>query len=74
MLIEQAENHLFLCGYFQSHLWLVGAREGQEDGTRDCKRTLAAITKLWDCLLLTLTRHTPCVKKCEDEHYISLSF
>lgn len=38
------ENHLFLYGCFQSHLWLAGAREGQDDGTRGCKRTLAATT------------------------------
>lgn len=44
LLIKEVENHLFFYGYFQFHLKLAGAREGQDDGTRGCKRTLATIT------------------------------
>lgn len=42
--IKQVGKHLFLYGHFQSYLWLAGAREGHNDGTRGCKRTLAATT------------------------------
>lgn len=42
--IKQVGKHLFLYGHFQSYQWLARAREGHDDGTRGCKRTLAATT------------------------------